>query len=318
LVITFQQDIPFPESNWLAYRSIYVVEQWMRRIALAALMAQHGTPVRGDLPPEVRDSVRKNTEMLPTRAYLGSDNASEALWTTTFEDLRRILTADSLFPTVKKLTGLNRTLLDEKISEITQIRNVVGHNRAITTKTLTILNAATESLSGGIDSFREVVFRHQFHMFDRDQDGEPQVHDLARHPLASHLERWLSETPLRFPPGGIRLGESELLYYLAVIPMEYRYEEVTEEEDAVGRYADLEKLLNLLKPSLDAILAVTVTRGGHTISLVWPKALEPEERHDEVIGVFVRVLDRIWDGSDYALQDERAVCHPKVWFHSAW
>jgi hypothetical protein len=317
VIVSFEHDIPFPENNWLAYRRIYVVEQWLRRIALTALMARHGNKFLGDLPMEVRETVKRNLALLRTRAHFGSDDASEALWATTLDDLRRVLVADSLAGTVRKLTGLDRQLLDEKVKEITEIRNVVGHNRAVTTKTLTILGAAAESLSHGIDGLYRLVFRHQFSMFDFDIDGHTQVPAPLEHPLGSLLERWFPEMALDFPPGAVRLGESEFLYYAALIPEEFRREDVTEAESWIGRYADLQKLLGVLQGSLDAILALTVTRSGHTISVVWPKSLA-DERHEEVVRAFLEALGRVWNGLEYALQDERALCHPKVWFHSAW
>jgi hypothetical protein len=89
-------------------------------------------------------------------------------------------------------------------------------------------------------------------------------------------------------------------------------------ESGVGAYADLEKLLHLLESVLEAILATTVTKGGHTVSVVWPKSIAGDAKHDAIIGSFLSALGRIWDGTDYPSQDERAVCHPKVWFHSGW
>ncbi len=76
MIISFEDDVPFPENNWLAYRKIYVVEQWLRRIALTALMARHGNQFLGALPTEVQDAVKKNIALLRRRAYLGSDDAS--------------------------------------------------------------------------------------------------------------------------------------------------------------------------------------------------------------------------------------------------
>jgi hypothetical protein len=318
VIISFEDDVPFPENNWFAYRKIYVVEQWLRRIALTALMARHGNRFLGALPPEVHDAVKKNIALLRRRAYLGSDDASEALWASTLDELRRVLVADSLVGTVRKLTGLDRALLDEKLKEITEIRNVVGHNRAVTNKTLTILGAAAESLSHGIDALQGLVFRHQYSMFDFDADGQAQVPAPLEHPLAHLLERWFSEMALDFPPGAVRLGESEFLNYAALIPEEFRREGVTEAESWIGRYVDLRKFLKFLQGSLDAILAITVTTSGHTASVVWPKALAPEGRHEEVVRAFVGALGGVWSDHEYALQDERAVCHPKVWFHSAW
>ncbi len=156
-------------------------------------------------------------------------------------------------------------------------------------------------------------------MFDVDMDGQSQVPSPLEHPFGGFLDRWFSEMALDFPPGAVRLGESEFLYYAALIPEEFRHESVTEAESMIGRYADLEEASPVSSGlALDALLAITVTRSGHTVSVVWPKSLAPEGRHEELVRAFLEALGRVWNGHEYALQDERAVCHPKVWSHSAW
>jgi hypothetical protein len=318
VVISFERDVPFPETNWFAYRDLYIAEQQLRRVALAAAMVQGGSHVLGSLPAEVAVSSKTAIAQLKQRTYLGSDDAAEALWTTTLDQLRLVLTGEpALRRTVGQLTGFTSRLLESKLDEIREIRNIVGHNRAVSTKTLTILQAALTSLEQGFEQFRTIIFSSQYATFDFEMDGTPRVPMPLDHPLRPVLDRWVAETPLPFPPGALRLGESDWFYYLVLVPEEFRLQPVSDTEAYVGRWADLEVLLRRCEMSLHAVLAFTINVGGHTLSVVWSKACT-EVEHEQVVADFVGCVGSIWGGIEYPAQAEQVVCHPKIWFHSAW
>jgi hypothetical protein len=318
VIITFHNDVPFPEHNWVAYQRIYVAEQWLRRIACTALYGLHGRNILGALPEEqLRQDLKRRQKMFPDRAYLGSDEADEAIWLTTLDELRALLTDDSILPMVKKLTGLNKTLLSSKLDEIREVRNIVGHNRPVSIRTLQILDADLVALSQGIERFKEKIFGFQATLFDCDLQGRSQKPARSESTLAVTFAHLLAETPSRWHPSALRLAESEHFYFAVVLPEEFRDAVVTEDEKWIGRWIDLQVLLNRFADALPMVLAFLVTRGGDSYGVTWPKKARESEQM-AVIETFLSSADEIWDGEEYVLQDERLICHPKVWFHSNW
>ena len=48
--VIFQAELPVPVTNLEIYEHVYVLEQWLRRIAFASLVAKFGLQWRGALP----------------------------------------------------------------------------------------------------------------------------------------------------------------------------------------------------------------------------------------------------------------------------
>ncbi len=63
--LDFEDDIPIPEFNLGIYRRLYVLERWLRRIALAALQARHGDGWWGALPDDLSAELKKWRAQLP-------------------------------------------------------------------------------------------------------------------------------------------------------------------------------------------------------------------------------------------------------------
>jgi hypothetical protein len=56
--LSVEVDVPLPEGNLLLYRRIYVLEQWLRRITMAALMSRYATQWRNAIPTEISKELK--------------------------------------------------------------------------------------------------------------------------------------------------------------------------------------------------------------------------------------------------------------------
>lgn len=70
------------------------------------------------------------------------------------EELRIILTMDSVWPIVREFSGFQKAFLEAKLSEVIEIRNVVGHNRATTSDTVAVWRGIATALRPGLDAFK--------------------------------------------------------------------------------------------------------------------------------------------------------------------
>jgi len=309
VVIEFFDDVPFPEFNWLVYRRLYVLEQWLRRIAFAAAMAKAGSSFFGVLPDGLAATLKQQQALLRRRKHLGTQNADDALWLSNFEQLRDLLTSDAIYPTVKKLTGFERALLDGKIDEIREIRNVVAHNRAVSRETLTILDAHAMALSHGLEEFKRRMFAYEKDTIRSPGESEGSAIPALFHSRLRDLHPDLSDV--------LAFAESDLFNFALIVPPDYRVGSFDSAEEWLGTWVDLKHLLAEFADLRSHLLAITVAERGSSFSVVWPR-IESFEVHQAVVERFFASYDAYWADTEYAHQDERVVCDPKVWFHSVW
>jgi hypothetical protein len=57
--IVFRDELPVPEANIVVYEQIYVLEQWLRRIAYASLMAQFGSGWQQAMPGNLAGDLKR-------------------------------------------------------------------------------------------------------------------------------------------------------------------------------------------------------------------------------------------------------------------
>jgi hypothetical protein len=86
----FWDELPIPTANLTIYREIYSVEQWMRRIAYAALLARFGPNWRGSLPEELTSSLKRRLRQLNGRVHLDCENSDNAIWLLTLDELQGV------------------------------------------------------------------------------------------------------------------------------------------------------------------------------------------------------------------------------------
>jgi hypothetical protein len=156
--VTFYEDLPFPEANIAIYRDIYYVEQWLRRILIAAFYTKHGEKWLDFLPSEILNELKKRRGSLRGRTLLDCENNSNVIWLSTFDELNKLFISSEIWPIIKDLTEFARSEFTEKINALREIRNIIGHNRATTEQTQSICESLVNFFRGGIDSFRIKTF----------------------------------------------------------------------------------------------------------------------------------------------------------------
>jgi len=70
--IVFRDELPVPEANVVVYEQIYVLEQWLRRIAYASLMAQFGSGWQQAIPGNLASDLKRRLRQL-RRHFFSSD-----------------------------------------------------------------------------------------------------------------------------------------------------------------------------------------------------------------------------------------------------
>ncbi|MGN6664028.1 MAG: hypothetical protein ACTHK6_07500 [Solirubrobacterales bacterium] len=292
----FWEELPIPGANLQIYREIYFLEQWLRRIAYAALIAKFGANWPGALPADLASSLKKRLRQLSGRVHLDSENSDNAIWLLTLDELQRLLLSDATWPMVKQLTTLPQGLLESKISEIREIRNVVGHSRAAGPRTVLIAEAAAASLRVGIDHFKgELLYdkESRIHLGNIEKDpaeGAPTLY-------AEFLESG------EWPCFQSMLSESEFFFALTRLPFE-----------PFGTYLAVRQFLDRFQPLAHDALAILVNKQGEEFTVVWPKDAD-QEVHQRILRFFFEHHDYAWTETPYELQSPSAICNPWIWFY---
>jgi hypothetical protein len=209
--VQFVSELPFPDTNALLYRELYEYEQLLRRLAHAALVAKAGVKWGGLLPVGLLPELKKRLSNLSNRIHLHCENSRNPVWITTMEELRTILTMDSIWPIVREFSGYQKALLEGKLSEAIEIRNVIGHNRATTSDTVVVWRGIATSLRPGLDAFKtSLLYR-----------GGDEVHletdQCTNAVVAFYSERCRGNDWSRFQP---MLSESKYFYSLTHLPVD--------------------------------------------------------------------------------------------------
>lgn len=306
--LEFRDDVPFSTENSVGYRELFVFEQWLRRFTHTALMARVGPRILGGLPAALVQDLKARVSALPSRMHLGVETADEPLWTTTLEELRDLLLSDSLFPIVRELTGYHRPTLGSKLGEIREIRNVIGHNRAVSEKTIRILEADLLSLEDGISAFKHSMF------LDRRPPTSSLKDDRGRS-LEGHLARRARRSALPIPREALILAESKYFFFAAVVPREpFAGDSGTYAE--IGSWVHGQTTLRHFARVMHLVVAFALPRRGGCFTVIWPK-MSTDVEHREIVDAFLGALEVIWTDEEYSEQDPRFICNPKFWFTGA-
>ena len=154
----FLKDIPYSESNSEIYKNIYRVEQWLRRIAYTSLRISYSmNDWINSIPSEMLNELKRRRGSLRGRILLDCENNQNIIWLSTIEELNRLMTMDSLWLTIRNLTGFTKGEFKEKINLLREIRNIVNHNRATTYETLSICNGILRYFDKGINKFKNMT-----------------------------------------------------------------------------------------------------------------------------------------------------------------
>ncbi|HZS57642.1 MAG TPA: hypothetical protein VFA43_00125 [Gemmatimonadaceae bacterium] len=286
--IEFEGEVPIPQWNLELYRRIYLLEQWLRRIVMAGLMSRYATQWRSAIPTEISANLKQRRRQLAARTFLDVESSDNVVWLLTLEELKQLMTSNFIWPSVKELTGLQRADVLARVDELREIRNVVGHNRATTPRTLRIFEGVEQYLGQGIDHFRnETLYSESNAIFSHAEDE----------PLAEAVEAlWEPGTRQVF------LQASDRFYAMVSLPV------------PPFAYISVPDLVEAIHDVRHLILAVYVNGVADEFSVVWPRgALDAE--HQQVIEAIAAFHVGRHTELPYSEQDPKHVCDPRIWFY---
>lgn len=290
--ISFDGEMPFPENNMVIYREIYIIEQWLRRITYAAMVAKHGKNWPSIIPPKLCKELKSRLADLRDRVHLDCENSNNIVWLSTLRELRQLLTIESIWPVVKVLTGYNRNFISSKVDELREIRNVIGHNRAVTHRTLTIWRGISTSLRHGIETFKSKLLYSEgdiIHLGDSEDIAAKFFH------LRTRNNDWSKFQPV--------FSESEYFYSLTHLPVE-----------SFSRYVRASKILDTYRSLEHVILAILINKTGDEFTITWPKTASVDD-HRSIIGAFLKSAKSGWTKTSYITQSPKFICDPRIWFY---
>jgi hypothetical protein len=282
--VTFDGELPIPDVNVELYRKIYALEQWLRRIALAALMVRYGSRWNDSMSNELIRNVKPRLQNLKNRVAFNTENSDNLIWCLTLEELGSLLLAERTWTITRDLTGFYREELAGRLNDLREIRNVIGHNRASTRYTMDVFLAIERSLEDGISRFSDRM------LYDL---GGDQASPESADPIVDLFFRDRSAL------GRDQITQDEYFYYAHMFA-------------DTPSPLDLGGLLERFDAPRRAVLAFLVNRRENgEWAVVWPKSSSGEE-HESIIALLASSAPHSAD--DYGTQSPRYTCHPKVWF----
>jgi hypothetical protein len=295
--IEFLRDIPYSESNSEIYKNIYRVEQWLRRITYTSLRISYSIDDWIDsIPSEILNELKKRRGSLRGRILLDCENNQNIIWLSTIDELSRLMTMDSIWLTIKSLTGFTKDELREKINLLREIRNIVNHNRATTYETLNICNGILRYFDKGINKFKNKVFYNEKLINDA-----PDIYTLP-----AGGEYFYSETE-HF----VLIERCQMLDY-------HIGDGVFHEFPCVN----IAELLEIFKEMGNVIIAITVCEeeGSNydaAYGVICPRNYCNVKHYDNIVDIMNNAESHIWDQKNYLTQSAKHLCDPKIWFHAS-
>lgn len=305
-------EMPVPSANREISEGIYVLEQWLRRIVYAALMAKGGSDWQRCLPENLQSEAKAQLRTsLKRRTFLDVENSDHLIWALTFDQLRQVLALPDLESFVFDLTATATRDLGSQMEALRDIRNVVAHNRAASDVALAIFEKRREKLGRAIDRFKLVLIYpdgawENILFEERDEDGR----------LRERLER-----PRRFEIEDV-FEESPLYDKYKVLMERRRFWEFANAFPEVSRHTfiDIGRLLDGCHEIRHALLAIVLPHPesdaqADSFSVLFPKDVsgtELEQVRDFVLAV------RADSDVPYADQEAKFVCDPLIWFEQGY
>lgn len=277
--LEFDGELLVPRINLTAYRQIYALEGWLRRICLAVWMGSYGQSWSQQLDQGLRKTLESRVQRSRQRLYLGAESAGDLIWQTTQAELTRMLVAEPVAAMTRSLTGADPEFLKVKLEELREIRNLLAHNRALSQRTHTILAGLLASLESAVDTFK--------------------VNLLYREPDPGSLDGLISSK--RKPFQGFIAQRGDFLEFVC-LPVE-----------RPGRWPDARLLLKAFRQHLDGVVAFCLNKTGDEFNIVSPIALEDEAR-EALYETFV-ASQSVWTEILFENQQPQFVCNPKIWFY---
>jgi len=292
LILEFDDEMLVAQANITAYRKIYVLEGWLRRVCIAAWMVKFGSSWDGEIDSRLKNTIQRRINGNRHRLYLGAESSNDIISQTTHGELLQLLTSDKVADVVADLTGATPSFLSMKLNEARDIRNLIAHNHALSERTYVILSGVLASLEEAVETFKEsVLYSRHAEIFLGDD-----------HPLSYHLEKLLSGNDWgKFQAFVGRHGHF-LEYWSLPADFETR-----------PPWPDAQKLLHAYRDQLDSIVAFCFNKQGCEFGILTPAVL-PSSSHERLLETFVKHRGT-WTEIAFEEQNPRFICNSKFWFY---
>jgi hypothetical protein len=274
-----------PRINLIAYRQIYALEGWLRRICLAVWMGRFGSKWNQELDTRLRNVLEARAQRNSQRLYLGAESHHDLIWEATHAELLQLLVANSIRDSIRSLTGMDSRFLEAKLSEIREIRNLLAHNRALSRKTYVILMGLLASLEEAVNTFKSRVLYGpppSNTTLDNDQD-------------------WSIIEGSGFQFQGFVNRRGDFIEYVSLPVARH------------GDWPDARSLLRAFRDQLDGIIAFCLNKEGQEFIMLTPAILS-QESQGALLDAFASNPD-VWTDIPFEAQPPRFVCSPKIWFY---
>jgi hypothetical protein len=293
-LLSWSGEILIPEANIAGYKAVFEAETWLRRLCLAALLLAEGPAWAATLSPGLRSQIEDESQRNAARWYLGVDAEEELLWATTQGQLRQLFELDSLQPHLRRLCGLDGSVLCARLASVGQIRNALAHSRAISNDTLTILQGDLAIVRAAVQRFKRATL-----YVDADILLDNFPSDL------SVIGETFVEASKGFPRQQLFLSATEDFVFFVRLPVE-----------PFGRWPHAARLRESLDAASHLLLCVLANMDGNELQLVVPRAL-PDDDKLETLRRFMteEVLRDAWTDRPPASQHPADICWPKLWFY---
>lgn len=287
--IEFEGELLIPRLNVVAYRHIYVFENWLRRICLAGWMAQHGSDWPAEIAPALHKRLLSRVTHNQKRLYLGAESHDDLIWQATHAELSDMLAEDSVAESIKKLTGVSGGHLKKELSEVREVRNLLAHNRAFSEKTLRLLDELLASLDQVVQAFKHSVLYGESDILSADSQLGGQLADLLVDNDWSRFQAFVARS-------------GEFIQYVS-LPVE---------RDSAD-WPDAQRLLQVYDDCLDGIISFCLNKSGSEYTILTPRVL-PSWYHSRICATFARNPE-MWTTTRFEEQEIRYVTSPKIWFY---
>ena len=291
-------EIPLPLTNLAIQKTAYVLEQWLRRVALAALMAKAGSRWLDAIPEDLVPEAKKSLALLRRRTYLEPENSDNLIWALTLEQLRTLLIDREIAGFVFNLTGLSRSEVSTQVERLRDIRNIVAHNRATNAVAWENLRLVEHKLSGGIKRFKTTLIYWDM-AEDKIQDATAALQSAFRTSGLSGGRDFVVWQRDRF--NEFRIGVDD--------PLRSR-----------APFFSLSNLLDAAEHLRTCLLAIVLPLDSLSHFEREFALLRPADVTDaELTSIRDFALSLVPDSSKpYTEQDPKYVCDPLIWFESGW
>ncbi|MEO3802465.1 hypothetical protein [Nonomuraea sp. B1E8] len=286
--LEFDGELLIPKANMAAYKQIYALEGWLRRICLTLWMGEFGNAWIDKLNPNLRRTLESRVRRNQQRLYLGAESHDDLIWQATHSELLSLLTADDVAPSMQPLIGIDSDFLKRKLDEVREIRNLLAHNRALSSRTHVILSGLLASLVEAVDAFKLHILYGSTDILDHN-------HWIgARLDLLMERNDWS-----KFQALVARKGKFIEYVSLPVAPYD--------------KWPDARLLLEAFREHLDGIVAFCLNKSGNEFIVLTPERLAAKSQ-ESLCDAFAR-NPRVWSKVPFAAQEPRFICSPKIWFY---